>query len=43
MSGGFIGYPSAELYTRWLKAGVFHPLFITHRAMKGPTHWTFVV
>lgn len=28
--GGFIGYPSAELYTRWLEAGIFHPYFWTH-------------
>lgn len=29
-TGGFIGYPTAELYTRWLQAGVFHPFFWTH-------------
>jgi alpha-glucosidase len=29
-TGGFVGYPSAELYTRWLEAGVFHPFFWTH-------------
>ncbi len=28
--GGFVGYPSAELYTRWLEAGIFHPYFWTH-------------
>jgi alpha-glucosidase len=28
--GGFVGYPSAQLYTRWLEAGVFHPYFWTH-------------
>jgi alpha-glucosidase len=29
-TGGFVGYPTAELYTRWLEAGVFHPFFWTH-------------
>lgn len=29
-TGGFIGFPSPELYTRWLEAGVFHPFFFTH-------------
>ncbi|MFN8006191.1 MAG: glycoside hydrolase family 31 protein [Terriglobia bacterium] len=28
--GGFSGYPTAELYTRWLQAGVFHPFMWTH-------------
>ncbi|MBZ5561516.1 MAG: DUF4968 domain-containing protein [Acidobacteriia bacterium] len=28
--GGFVGYPTPELYTRWLQAGVFHPFFWTH-------------
>ncbi len=28
--GGFAGYPTAELYTRWLEAGVFHPFMWTH-------------
>ncbi len=28
--GGFVGYPSPELYTRWLQAGVFHPYYWTH-------------
>ncbi len=28
--GGFAGYPTAELYTRWLQAGVFHPFMWTH-------------
>src|ERR1035437_1611552 len=31
--GGFAGYPSAELYTRWLEAGIFPPFF-------GPTRST---
>ncbi len=29
-TGGFIGTPNAELYTRWLEAGIFHPYFWTH-------------
>jgi alpha-glucosidase len=28
--GGFVGYPTAELYTRWLQAGIFNPYFWTH-------------
>ena len=28
--GGFAGAPSAELYTRWLQAGVFYPFMRTH-------------
>lgn len=41
--GGFIGYPSPELYTRWLEAGVFHPLFITHSGNQDHTldPWSF--
>lgn len=41
--GGFIGYPSPELYTRWLEAGVFHPLFITHSGNENHTldPWSF--
>ncbi len=30
--GGFVGYPSAQLYTRWLEVGIFHPYFWTHTA-----------
>lgn len=30
--GGFRGYPSAELFTRWLQLGVFYPLMRTHTA-----------
>lgn len=30
--GGFRGYPSAELYTRWLQLGIFYPLCRTHTA-----------
>jgi len=29
-TGGFVNMPSAELYARWLEAGVFHPYFWTH-------------
>ncbi len=41
--GGFVGYPSAELYTRWLEAGVFHPFFWTHTLDKERTldPWAF--
>ncbi|MEL7833628.1 glycoside hydrolase family 31 protein [Fodinibius sp. Rm-B-1B1-1] len=28
--GGFVEEPSAELFTRWLQLGVFHPLFRNH-------------
>lgn len=28
--GGFVDDPSAELFTRWLQLGVFHPLFRNH-------------
>ena len=31
-TGGFIGMPTAELYTRWLQVGVFNPFFWTHTA-----------
>ncbi len=41
--GGFIGHPSPELYTRWLEAGVFHPLFLTHSGNEKDTldPWSF--
>ena len=41
--GGFAGYPSAELYTRWLEAGIFHPFFWTHTLDKVRTldPWSF--
>jgi alpha-glucosidase len=29
-TGGFVGLPGPELYTRWLEAAVFHPYFWTH-------------
>lgn len=32
--GGFVNVPDAELYTRWLQAGVFHPFFETHSVEK---------
>ena len=43
--GGFVGYPSAELYTRWLEAGVFNPYFWTHTDDKRRTldPWSFGV
>jgi alpha-glucosidase len=28
--GGFVDEPSAELFTRWLQLGIFHPLFRNH-------------
>lgn len=28
--GGFVDEPNAELFTRWLQLGVFHPLFRNH-------------
>lgn len=28
--GGFVKQPGAELFTRWLQLGVFHPLFRNH-------------
>jgi alpha-glucosidase len=28
--GGFVEQPGAELFTRWLQLGVFHPLFRNH-------------
>lgn len=28
--GGFVENPSAELFTRWLQLGIFHPLFRNH-------------
>ncbi|MDZ7658161.1 glycoside hydrolase family 31 protein [Fodinibius sp.] len=28
--GGFVEQPSAELFTRWLQLGIFHPLFRNH-------------
>jgi len=31
--GGFIGYPSGELFARWLQAGVFTPLMRAHSAI----------
>jgi len=41
--GGFVGYPSPELYTRWLQAGVFHPFFWTHTGGSDRTldPWSF--
>jgi alpha-glucosidase len=41
--GGFAGTPSAELYTRWLQAGVFYPFMRTHTALGTPDQepWSF--
>ncbi len=43
--GGFVGYPTPELYTRWLQAGVFHPFFWTHTLdpVRPLDPWTFGV
>src|SRR4029450_9047774 len=41
--GGFAGVPSAELYTRWLPAGVFYPFMRTHTTLGTPDQepWSF--
>lgn len=40
--GGFRGYPSSELFTRWLQLGVFYPLMRTHTAGgKEQDPWAF--
>ncbi|WP_445505412.1 TIM-barrel domain-containing protein [Niallia sp. 03091] len=44
--GGFYGKPSAELYTRWMQAGSFMPIFRAHNCECGdPTNtrepWAF--
>src|SRR5260221_12322950 len=41
--GGFIGTPSAELYTRWLQAGVFYPFMRTHTMFGSPDQepWSY--
>ncbi|HJR59214.1 MAG TPA: glycoside hydrolase family 31 protein [Vicinamibacterales bacterium] len=41
--GGFVGTPSAELYTRWLQLGVFYPLMRTHTAFGTPDQepWSY--
>ena len=31
--GGFIGDPSADLYSRWLQSAVLHPFYRTHAAI----------
>ncbi|MBT2723740.1 TIM-barrel domain-containing protein [Bacillus sp. ISL-46] len=45
-TGGFNGKPSAELYTRWMQAGAFMPIFRAHNCECGdPTNtrepWAF--
>jgi len=41
--GGFLGSPSAELYTRWLQAAVFYPFMRTHTALGSPSQdpWSY--
>ncbi len=40
--GGFRGYPSAELFTRWLQLGVFYPMMRVHTAGgKEQDPWSF--
>jgi alpha-glucosidase len=43
--GGFADAPSAELYTRWLQAGVFYPFMRTHTAFDTPDQepWSYGV
>ena len=41
--GGFAETPSAELYTRWLQLGVFHPFMRTHTTFGTPDQepWSY--
>jgi len=41
--GGFIGYPSGELFARWLQLGVFTPLMRAHSVINEPNKepWEF--
>jgi len=41
--GGFVGAPSAELFTRWLEAGVFYPFMRDHTMFGSPDQepWSF--
>ncbi len=41
--GGFVRTPSAELYTRWLQTGVFHPFMRSHSEHGFPDKepWSF--
>ncbi len=41
--GGFIGYPSGELFARWLQLGVFSPLMRAHSVIneKNKEPWEF--
>lgn len=41
--GGFAEAPSAELYTRWLQAGVFYPFMRTHTTFGTPDQdpWSY--
>jgi alpha-glucosidase len=41
--GGFVDAPTAELYTRWLQAGVFYPFMRTHTMFGSPDQepWSY--
>lgn len=41
--GGFVGYPSPELFTRWLQLGVFYPFMRAHTDISTPDQdpWSF--
>ena len=41
--GGFVGAPTAELFTRWLQAGVFYPFMRTHTMFGSPDQepWSY--
>ncbi|MBN1154647.1 DUF4968 domain-containing protein [candidate division KSB1 bacterium] len=41
--GGFMGAPTAELYSRWLQFGIFCPLCRTHTAINTPEQepWSY--
>lgn len=42
-TGGFLGHPSAELFTRWLQTSVFLPFFRAHTYLHDPDQepWTW--
>lgn len=42
-TGGFLGHPSAELFTRWLQMSVFLPFFRAHTYLHDPDQepWTW--
>ena len=41
--GGFVGYPSGELFARWLQLGVFCPLMRAHSVIneKNKEPWEY--